>query len=124
MAARAPLHDPDRDDSQLFRLAMASSGIGMAIVDLGGHWLEVNPAFEKIFGYQAGELVGRHVLEFTHPDDLELTRGYLRSLTEGSAAVLDAPKRYLRRDGSVLWAHLNVAMMRDGDGQPSYMIAQ
>lgn len=124
MAARAPLHDPDRDDSQLFRLAMASSGIGMAIVDLGGHWLEVNPALEKIFGYPAGELVGRHVLEFTHPDDLELTRGYLRSLTEGSAAVLDAPKRYLRRDGSVLWAHLNVAMMRDGDGLPTYMIAQ
>lgn len=124
MAARAPLHDPDRDDSQLFRLAMASSGIGMAIVDLGGHWLEVNPAFEKIFGYPAGELVGRHVLEFTHPDDLELTRGYLRNLTEGSTAVLDAPKRYLRRDGSVLWAHLNVAMMRDVDGQPAYMIAQ
>lgn len=124
MAARAPLHDPDRDDSQLFRLAMASSGIGMAIVDLGGHWLEVNPAFEKIFGYPAGELIGRHVLEFTHPDDLELTRGYLRSLTEGSVAVLDAPKRYLRRDGSVLWAHLNVAMMRDVDGQPAYMIAQ
>ncbi len=124
MAAHAPLHDPDREDSQLFRLAMASSGIGMAIVDLGGHWLEVNPALEKIFGYPAGELVGRHVLEFTHPDDLELTRGYLRSLTEGGIPVLDAPKRYLRRDGSVLWAHLNVAMMCGSDGQPVYMIAQ
>lgn len=124
MAARTPLHDPDRDDSQLFRLAMASSGIGMAIVDLGGHWLEVNPAFEKIFGYPAGDMVGRHVLEFTHPEDLELTRGYLRGLTDGSLTALDAPKRYLRRDGSVLWAHLNVAMVRDGEGRPAYMIAQ
>ena len=107
-----------------FRLAMASSGIGMAIVDLAGHWTEVNPAFEKIFGYAARELVGHHVLEFTHPEDIELSRGYLRSLTEGSIPMLDAPKRYLRRDGSVLWAHLNVAMMHGSDGQPSYMIAQ
>ncbi|MCL1636008.1 PAS domain S-box protein [Luteimonas sp. SX5] len=124
MAARAPLHAPDRDDRQLFRLAMASSGIGMAIVDLDGQWQEVNPAFEKIFGYPAGELVGRHVLEFTHPDDVELSRGYLRGLIEGSIPMLDAPKRYLRRDGSVLWAHLNVAMVRDGEGAPLYMIAQ
>jgi PAS domain S-box-containing protein len=124
MAARAPLHDPDRDDSQLFRLAMASSGIGMAIVDLDGHWREVNPALEKIFGYSADELIGHHVLAFTHPEDLELSRGYMRGVIDGSTPVLDAPKRYLRRDGSVLWAHLNVAMMRDGDGRPTYMIAQ
>lgn len=124
MAARAPLHDPERDDSQLFRLAMASSGIGMAIVDLDGHWREVNAAFEKIFGYSASELVGHHVLEFTHPEDFELSRGYMRSVIDGSVPVLDAPKRYLRRDGSVLWAHLNVAMMRDSGGVPIYMIAQ
>ncbi len=123
-AARAPLHDPDRDDSQLFRLAMASSGIGMAIVDMGGHWCEVNPAFEKMFGYPASELIGHHVLEFTHPEDIELSRGYMRSLVDGSIPVLDAPKRYLRRDGSVLWAHLNVAMMHDDAGARIYMIAQ
>ncbi|TKR30149.1 PAS domain S-box protein [Luteimonas gilva] len=122
--AAPPLHDPERDDGRLFRLAMASSGIGMAIVDLGGHWREVNPAFEKIFGYSADELVGHHVLEFTHPEDLELSRGYMSSLVEGRIPVLDAPKRYLRRDGSVLWAHLNVAMVHDEAGRRAYMIAQ
>ncbi len=122
--APPPLHDPERDDGRLFRLAMASSGIGMAIVDLGGHWREVNPAFEKIFGYPAKDLIGRHVLEFTHPEDLELSRGYMSGLVEGRIPVLDAPKRYLRRDGGVLWAHLNVAMMHDEAGRPIYMIAQ
>lgn len=117
-------HVPARDDGRLFRLAMASSGIGMAIVDLEGRWREVNPAFEQIFGYAAADLVGRPVFDFTHPDDLELSRGYLSSLLEGRTAVLDAPKRYLRRDGSVLWAHLNVAMMRGEDGEPVCMIAQ
>lgn len=124
VSAPPPLHDPARDDGRLFRLAMASSGIGMAIVDLDGCWREVNPAFEKIFGYPAADLVGHHVLEFTHPEDLELSRGYMRSLVDGDIPVLDAPKRYLRRDGSVLWAHLNVAMMRDDGGEPIYMIAQ
>ncbi len=122
--APPPLHDPERDDGRLFRLAMASSGIGMAIVDLEGCWREVNPAFEKMFGYPAAELIGHHVFEFTHPDDLELSRGYMSSLVEGRIPVLDAPKRYLRRDGSVLWAHLNVAMMRDEAGRQVYMIAQ
>lgn len=121
-APAAPL--PARDDGRLFRLAMASSGIGMAIVDLEGRWREVNPAFEKIFGYAAAELVGRPVFDFTHPDDLELSRGYLRGLLQGETSVLDAPKRYLRRDGSVLWAHLNVAMLRDEEGAPVCLFAQ
>ena len=108
----------EASDDDRFRLAMASSGIGMAIVDLQGHWVEVNPAFERMFGYGAGELVGRPTVEFTHPDDIADSRRYLRGLIDGSIPVLDAQKRYLHRNGEVVWAHLNVAVMRDDDGAP------
>ncbi|HST45717.1 MAG TPA: PAS domain S-box protein, partial [Luteimonas sp.] len=114
--------DPETDDR--FRLAMSSSGIGMAIVDLEGRWLEVNPAMERMFGYPASELVGTSADALTHPEDREVSRDYLQQLVAGGLPVLDAQKRYLHRQGRVVWAHVNVAAMRGADGQPCYLIAQ
>ncbi|HEY5850654.1 MAG TPA: PAS domain S-box protein [Lysobacter sp.] len=107
-----------------FRLAMAASGVGMAIVDLNGHWVEVNPAFERMFGYSAGEVVGRPTVAFTHPDDISLTQSYLRGLIDGSIPVLDAQKRYLHRSGETIWAHINIAVMRNDEGAPLYLLVQ
>ncbi|MGO4221522.1 PAS domain S-box protein [Lysobacter sp. TAF61] len=107
-----------------FRLAMAASGVGMAIVDLNGHWVEVNPAFERMFGYKADEVVGRPTVAFTHPDDISLTQSYLRGLIDGSIPVLDAQKRYLHRSGETLWAHINIAVMRNDEGAPLYLLVQ
>ncbi|MEP6634797.1 MAG: PAS domain S-box protein [Luteimonas sp.] len=112
-----------RNDDR-FRLAMQSSGIGMAIVDVDGRWVEANPALERMLGYGSGELAGRTTIEVTHPDDIAISREYLIGLIDGSIPALDAQKRYLRRNGDVLWAHVNVAAMRDADGRAAYLIAQ
>ncbi|TWH99482.1 PAS domain S-box-containing protein [Luteimonas cucumeris] len=103
---------------------MASSGIGMAIVDLDGRWAEVNPALERIFGCPASELVGRYVLDCTHPDDREDSQHCLSGLMDGSLPVTDSQRRYLRSDGSIVWTHVNVAAMRDARGRTIYLIAQ
>lgn len=107
-----------------FRLAMDASGIGMAIVDLQGCWVEVNPAFERMFGYSSNEVVGKPAVAFTHPDDVPLSRGYLRGLIDGTIPVLDAQKRYLHRSGDTVWAHVNVSVMRDEGGEPLFLLAQ
>ena len=107
-----------------FRLAMAASGIGMAIVDLQGRWLEVNPAFERMFGYSAAEMIGRPTVAFTHPDDVVLTQTYLQGLIDGTIPMLDATKRYLHRNGGTVWTHANVAVMRDHDGRPLQLLVQ
>src|SRR5688572_19750532 len=114
-------HEPENDR---FRLAMAASGIGMAIVDLHGRWVEVNPAFERMFGYSAAEVVGRPTSAVTHPDDIETSRLYLQGLIDGSIPMLDARKRYLHRDGGTVWAQANVAVMRDDNGAPMYLLVQ
>ncbi|MGQ4660795.1 PAS domain S-box protein [Lysobacter sp. F6437] len=116
-----PAHQPGDD---CFRLAMAASGIGMAIVDLDRRWVEVNPAFERMFGYSADELVGRPAAEFTHPDDIERSRQALDDLVAGRIEFIDAPKRYLHRDGKTIWAHANVAVMRDAGGVPLLLLVQ
>src|SRR5688572_3761359 len=114
-------HEPKNDR---FRLAMAASGIGMAIVDLHGRWVEVNPAFERMLGYSAAEVIGRPTSAVTHPDDIETSRLYLQGLIDGSIPMLDARKRYLHRDGGTVWAQANVAVMRDDDGAPMYLLVQ
>ncbi len=103
---------------------MAASGIGMAIVDLDRRWVEVNPAFERMFGYRAGEMVGRPAADFTHPEDLERSREALDELIAGRTEFLDAPKRYLHRNGDTIWAHANVAVMRNDAGVPLYLLVQ
>ena len=103
---------------------MAASGIGMAIVDMDRRWVEVNPAFERMFGYSAEELVGRAAADFTHPDDVERSRQALDDLVAGRIEFIDAPKRYLHRDGRTLWAHANVAVVRDAAGAPLQLLVQ
>lgn len=103
---------------------MTSSGIGMAIVDLQGCWVEVNPAIEHMFGYAASELLGRPVFEISHPADVDDSRRYVDELIDGRLAVLDVQKRYRRRDGEIVWVHLNVAVMRNAAGAPCYFISQ
>lgn len=106
------------------RLAMAASGIGMAIVDLDRRWVEVNPAFERMFGYAAGEMVGRPAADFTHPGDLDISRAAFDQLVSGRLDFLDEPKRYLHRNGETLWTHANVAVMRNEAGAPLYLLVQ
>lgn len=106
------------------RLAMAASGIGMAIVDLDRRWVEVNPVFERMFGYAPGEMLGREAAEFTHPEDLERSSVALDELIAGQVEFIDARKRYLHRDGKTVWVHANVAVMRNDAGAPQYLLVQ
>lgn len=68
----------------------------MAILDLQGNYLHVNAAFCRMLGYRPDELIGRDYRSVTHPDDVDL---------EGPVEA-DEPleKRYIRADGSVIWA--------------------
>ncbi len=116
-----PNHDPDAR----FRLAMNSAGIGMAIVSLDGHWLDVNPALCRMLGRTQDALVGRSAMEATHPDDLALSAEKLAQLLAPDAPPsLDFEKRYLRPDGEVVQVLINTAAMRDADGSAQYLISQ
>jgi PAS domain S-box-containing protein len=113
-----PTH-PHEDRS---RRAILSAGIGMAIVDMQGRWVEVNPAFERMFGHQAADLIGRATAELAHPEDLDAVRAAFERVLKGETPVLDAQHRYLHRTGAIVWAQANVAMMLDDAGHPNYLI--
>lgn len=107
-----------------FRLAMASSGIGMAIVDLDGRWREVNPVLERMLGVSAGALPGHPVVERIHPQDAAGAGEAFRALASGAVALIDRRQRYLRHDGTSFAGHVNAALMRDDAGAPAFVVLQ
>jgi PAS domain S-box-containing protein len=93
-----------------FRALFDRSRFGMAITDENGHYLAVNEAFERLVGYTAEELLGRTWMELTHPDDI--SRNLELHALEGSRSErFRLEKRYVAKDGGIVWVDLSVAML-------------
>lgn len=107
-----------------FRRAFEDAPIGMAIVDLEGRWMQVNQALTSIVGYDRDELIGRSFASLTHPDDLSTDLDALQGLVSGRLDGWHTQKRYIRRDGKVVWVRLSVVMVADASGAPSYLVSQ
>jgi len=75
----------------------------LCIIDLEGHFLRVNPAWEKALGYQASELEGRDILELVHPDDIEETKKTSIQLLQDQQELLCFTNRYRHKNGFYHW---------------------
>ncbi|RUX93870.1 PAS domain S-box protein [Mesorhizobium sp. M7D.F.Ca.US.004.03.1.1] len=108
-----------------FRRAMADSAIGMAVVGLDGRIRETNPAFAAMLGYSREEIEALTFFQITHPDDLQIGRETMDDLKAGTVNSFHFEKRYLRKDGTPVWAHLAGSVIRDeNSGRPLYLVSQ
>jgi PAS domain S-box-containing protein len=96
---------------------------GIALLDLDGLILDVNPAIERLLGLPRDEIVGRPCQPFTHPEDHERELPLLDATLEGRRDGYAIEKRYLRRDGSPIWARLSLTLIRDDRSRPSHLLA-
>ena len=101
-----------------------SASVGMSLVSPQGTFIKVNPALCQLVGYSEGELVNRAFTDITHPDDRGLHIEDTRRLLEGEIKSMRFQKRYIHRQGHIVWVDLNISLLRDAEGQPRYMIAQ
>ncbi|EQD62609.1 PAS fold domain protein, partial [mine drainage metagenome] len=76
------------ESEERFRLAFDDNMSPMAVADLEGRLIRVNPAFCEMLGHSEKELVGLHFLEYTHPDDLFITEEANRKLVSGEVDQL------------------------------------
>ncbi|HEX7070839.1 MAG TPA: PAS domain S-box protein, partial [Rhodothermales bacterium] len=107
-----------------FRKAFHYAGTGMGIVDVDGHWIEVNRKLYSLLGYTERELLGRRLTEITHPDDVGKSMEMIRRLHDGEIDSYEIEKRYIHRDGHPVWVQLNVSAVRPSDGSAPYFIGQ
>ena len=108
----------------LFRSVFERAGIGMAVLDPDGRLLRVNPALCQILGYTAEELTAMDFKALTYPEDVEADVEQFNRILAGEIDHYAMEKRYLARNGSVVPGRLNVSVVRDGSGRPTYFIGQ
>jgi|GEM_PF-5355325 len=109
---RSDFHRRLRASEQVLARAMEHSPIGWSILSPQGNYVKVNPTFAALLGRSAEQLVGAHFDHCTHPDDRPAGERALRQLLSGARSDLRTEKRYLRPDGQLVWALVNVIAVR------------
>ncbi|WP_292065288.1 PAS domain S-box protein [Mesorhizobium sp.] len=118
-------HRQIAESEQRFRRAMEDSAIGVAIVGLDGRILQTNPAFAAMLGYSRAEIEALTFFQITHPDDLQIGRETMIALKEGKIDSFHFEKRYLRKDGTPVWAQLAGSVIREEETRhPLYLVSQ
>lgn len=104
------------------RVTFEQAAVGMVEADLDGCFIRVNQKFCQIVGHSDLELLGRNFAEITHPDDLLRDQAHVRRLLAGEYSYFSMEKRYIRRDGSFIWANITVTLAYNLVGEPDYFI--
>ncbi|PJZ75716.1 PAS domain S-box protein [Leptospira neocaledonica] len=107
-----------------FRSAFEYSAIGMAILDPKGRWIQVNGNLIKLLGYDWEELSKLTFKDITYQEDLGKDLQLLAETLDGKRSGYHLEKRYIKKDGEIVWVHLSVALVRDADGRPNHFISQ
>lgn len=106
-----------------FSSTFAYVSIGMAISELSGKLLKVNPSFCRILGYDEEALLGQNFRTITHADDVAECSLLVQQVCAGIQPSFSVEKRYIKRDGTLLWAKTSVSLVRDHKGYPAHLIA-
>ncbi|MFN8393251.1 MAG: PAS domain S-box protein [Bacteroidia bacterium] len=111
-----------RQSEERFRSIYNQAAVGIAQLTPEGKFIQVNQKMEEIFGYNAEELASMVPADFTHPDDVDLGREELIDVLDGKRNSYSKEKRYRHKDGSPVYALLNVSAYRE-DGEPVFIIS-
>lgn len=111
------------DNEQRFRRYFELSLVGIAITSIQKDWVEVNDRLCEIFGYKREELTKKTWGEITHPDDLANDVSQFERVLSGDIDGYSLDKRFIRGDGRVIHASIDVKCLRDPNGEVDYFVA-
>jgi diguanylate cyclase (GGDEF)-like protein/PAS domain S-box-containing protein len=113
-----------RETEEHFRNAFDYAAIGMALVSPQGTWLRVNRSLCTLLGYTEHEMLDSNFQAVTHPDDIPNDLANLYRLLQSETPTCQVEKRYVHRDGEVVWALNSVSLVRDADEKAAHYIFQ
>jgi PAS domain S-box-containing protein len=120
---RARVEKELRESEARYRSTFQQAPVGILNVTRGGEILRANQKFWDILGYSHEEVRGRHYCDFTHPDDIPATKALYDNLLANRGAAASLEKRYLRKDGRVVWGNLTLSQLFSNDVEPNVFIA-
>jgi PAS domain S-box-containing protein len=111
-----------RGNEEHLRTTFEQAAAGFAHVSIDGRVLRANNSLCKIVGYPREELLEKTFREIVQPEDWDGVLEETRTLIAGDRGIHSAEVRCLRKDGSVVWAGLNVSLVRKRSGEPAYLV--
>ena len=114
-----------RDSEERLRMAFEQAAIGMAMIDLrNSRFIQVNQAFCDFLGYTAEELLARDIMSVSHPENSPSPSLLVSQLAKGEFNGEQLERRYLRKDGEVVWALVSLSLVRGREGHWTHVSAQ
>ena len=111
-----------RDSEERFRTMYEEGRMGVVLTNKSMLFERVNPAFCAMLGYTEEELVGKSFRDVTHPDHVAADVEHVKALIQGKSDVYTTDKRYIRRDGSVMWGSIVIAAVNDAAGECRFLL--
>lgn len=111
-----------RESEERFRLTFDKAPVGAAIVGPDFRLQQVNEEFCRLTGYTQEELSRFAWMDITHPEDIDLDMKQVKLLEAGVIDHFAVEKRYIRKDGGIVWGKLSVRVIKNPDGTPLYYL--
>ena len=106
-----------QESEQKYRATFDTALVGIDLVDRNGHFLEVNTTLSQFLGYTPDELRRLTILDVTYPEDADGSRQMHEAIVRGETDGYRLEKRYVRKDGKIVWADTAVSAIREADGR-------
>lgn len=111
-----------RESEEHFRATFHEAAIAMSITDLSGEWKAFNHVYRRLLGYTLDELEQLDLRRITHPDDREKSLEGENRLMAGEVSSINQERRYIHKNGKVIWGLVHLSAVRDADDQPKCII--
>jgi PAS domain S-box-containing protein len=109
-----------RESEERFRRVFEEGPIGLALVGKDHHFLKVNAALCQMVGYSEASLLQMSFADITHPDDLRADEELANRLFSGEIPFYTLRKRYVTKNGEIIWISLTASLIHDREGEPIY----
>ena len=94
------------------------------LISKAGKLVQINPAFEEMFGYNQADLADLSLYRLTHPKDRNLHANLEKDLVKRAIQKFSIEKRYIKKDGSILYGIVNVSLLKEFEDTTEYYIIQ
>ncbi|MCX5995819.1 MAG: PAS domain S-box protein, partial [Chloroflexi bacterium] len=111
-----------KESEAQFRAIFDGAAIGVGLLDVNGQPFRINPALREMLGYTVEELRSKAFSEYMHPDDAKLDLGLFREMVRGKRDHYQVEKRFIRKDGQMIWGRVTLSAVRGLGGKLQFAI--
>jgi PAS domain S-box-containing protein len=120
--ARLQAEEALRESEINFRQTFDLSPVGIVMVGLDKRFIRCNSAFSQSLGYLSEELVGKTIADVTYKEDLQIGMEEMKAIIKGELDSANVQKRYIRKDGQIVWGEVLMSLISDNEGHPQYFL--